>query len=134
MFSKIIYEYYCRCRCGHYYVLSAQYSQCLGCMVRDWYQKNVCGPDLQTRSMVQSHHHIQEILAQSSPPNRTKLEILLVGRVEVGNGNNQHISLLKLQSGKGLAKIPLHFLITQEFFMLFPSKNLFILISANISS
>ena len=42
-----------------------------------WFQKkNVCGPDLQTRSMVQSHHHIQEVLSQSSSPYRMKIENL----------------------------------------------------------
>ena len=39
-------EYYGRCRCGHQYVLSAQHSQCLGCMVRDRFQEDVCGLNL----------------------------------------------------------------------------------------
>ena len=50
------------------------------------------------------------------------IQILRGGWVEVGIGNNQHISWLKLQWGNGLVKIPLYFLIAQEIFMLFPSK------------
>ena len=45
------------CRCGNFHIPPAHYSQSLGCMVRVRI-KNMCGPDLQTRSIVQTHHHI----------------------------------------------------------------------------
>ncbi len=53
---------------------------------------------------------------------KTAVEILWVGWVEVGSGINQHNSWLKSQSGNSWVKIPLYFLLTQEFFMLFSSK------------
>ena len=64
--SSLDDKHYGRCRHGHQYVLPAQYSQCLGCMVRYRNQDNFSGLDLQTCSVVQSHHHIQIILSQST--------------------------------------------------------------------